>query len=112
MALPTSPSVVVLENDQSIYTPNVQSSVVGIVGFADKGPINKATLITSQNQLLNVFGKPSSDIPGQGLEGALEILEATNQVYFVRVVQDAGAAAAANATVSATLGFCPAVQAR
>jgi phage tail sheath protein FI len=110
MALPTSPSVVVLENDQSIYTPNVQSSVVGIVGFADKGPINKATLITSQNQLLNVFGKPSSDIPGQGLEGALEILEATNQVYFVRVVQDAGAAAAANATVSATLGFCPAVQ--
>jgi phage tail sheath protein FI len=110
MALPTSPSVVVLENDQSIYTPNVQSSVVGIVGFADKGPTNKATLITSQNQLLNVFGKPSSDIPGQGLEGALEILEATNQVYFVRVVQDAGAASAANATTSATVGFCPAVQ--
>lgn len=110
MALPTSPSVVVLENDQSIYTPNVQSSVVGIVGFADKGPTNKATLITSQNQLLNVFGKPSSDIPGQGLEGALEILEATNQVYFVRVVQDAGTAAAVNATTSATLGFCPAVQ--
>lgn len=109
MALPTSPSVVVLENDQSIYTPNVQSSVVGIVGFADKGPTNKATLITSQNQLLNVFGKPSSDIPGQGLEGALEILEATNQVYFVRVVQDSGTAAAANAAVSATLGFCPAV---
>jgi hypothetical protein len=110
MALPTSPSVVVLENDQSIYTPNVQSSVVGIVGFADKGPTNKATLITSQNQLLNVFGKPSSDIPGQGLEGALEILEATNQVYFVRVVQDAGTAAADNAVVSATVGFCPAVQ--
>lgn len=109
MALPTSPSVVVLENDQSIYTPNVQSSVVGIVGFADKGPTNKATLITSQNQLLNVFGKPSSDIPGQGLEGALEILEATNQVYFVRAIQDAGTAAAANATVSATLGFCPAI---
>lgn len=110
MALPTSPSVVVLENDQSIYTPNLQSSVVGVVGFSDKGPKNKATLITSQNQLLNVFGKPSSDIPGQGLEGVLEILEATNQVYFVRAVQETGAAAAGNATTSATLGFCPAVQ--
>lgn len=105
MALPASPSVVVLENDQSIYTPNTQSSVVGIIGFADKGPTNTATLITSQNQLLNVFGKPDSGIPGQGLEGALEILEATNQLYFVR----AAGSGAANATGSATLGFCPAV---
>lgn len=109
MALPTSPSVVVLENDQSIYTPNVQSSVVGIVGFADKGPTNKATLITSQNQLLNVFGKPSSNIPGQGLEGALEILEATNQVYFVRAIQSTGPNAAAYASATVSLGFCPAV---
>ena len=109
MALPTSPSVVVLENDQSIYTPNVQSSVVGIVGFADKGPEDKATLITSQEQLLSVFGKPDSEIPGQGLEGALEILEATNQVYFVRATQKAGTAAAANASSIGVMGFCPAV---
>lgn len=105
MALPASPSIVVLENDQSIYVPNTQSSIVGIIGFADKGPDNKATLITSQNQLLNVFGKPKSEIPGQGLEGALEILEATNQLYFVRAVN----ASAEYATASATLGFCPAV---
>lgn len=105
MALPTSPSVVVLENDQSIYVPNTQSSIVGIIGFADKGPNDKATLITSQNQLLNVFGRPKSEIPGQGLEGALEILEATNQLYFVRAVNSN----AAYASVSASLGFCPAV---
>ena len=105
MALPTSPAVVVLENDQSIYTPNIQSSVVGIVGFADKGPTNKATLVTSQTDLLNKFGKPSSDIPGQGLEGTLEILEATDQIYFVR----AAGSDSLNATVSSLLGFCPAV---
>lgn len=104
MALPTSPAVVVLENDQSIYTPNVQSSVVGIVGFADKGPTNKATLITSQSNLLQVFGKPNSNIPGQGLEGALEILEATNQIYFVRCASGSNPA-----YTSATMGFCPAV---
>lgn len=105
MALPQSPAVVVLENDQSVYVPNVQSSVVGIVGFADKGPTNKATLVTSQSDLLNKFGKPSSDIPGQALEGALEILEATNQMYFVRAV----GADALEASTSALLGFCPAV---
>lgn len=105
MALPQSPAVVVLENDQSVYVPNVQSSVVGIVGFADKGPTDKATLVTSQSDLLNKFGKPSSDIPGQGLEGALEILEATNQLYFVR----AAGSDASRASASALVGFCPAV---
>ena len=105
MALPQSPAVVVLENDQSVYVPNVQSSVVGIVGFADRGPTNKATLVTSQSDLLNKFGKPNSDIPGQALEGALEILEATNQLYFVRAV----GSDALQASTSALLGFCPAV---
>jgi len=95
MAIPTSPSVVVLENDVSIYTPNVNSSVVGIVGFADKGPTNKATLITSQENLLKNFGRPNTDMPGQGLEGSLEILEATNQLYFVRAADESAAAASA-----------------
>ena len=106
MALPTSPSVVVIENDASIYAPNVDSSIAGIVGFADKGPTNVATLITSQNNLVNAFGRPDSNMPGQGLEGALEILETTNKVYFVR----AAASDAANASATASIGFCPAVQ--
>lgn len=105
MALPASPSVVVIENDVSIYTPNVQSSVVGIVGFADKGPINTPTLITSQENLLRKFGKPKSAIPGQGLEGALEILEATNQIYYVRAANSP-----MQAQASALIGFCPALQ--
>jgi hypothetical protein len=105
MALPTSPSIVVLENDVSIYTPNVNSSVVGIVGFADKGPTDKATLITSQGNLLKTFGKPNSSIPGQGLEGALEILEATNQLYFVRAADTGKLAASANIELGAAPAF-------
>lgn len=106
MAIPTSPSVVVLENDVSIYTPNLNSSVVGVVGFADKGPVDTATLITSPEGLLRTFGKPSTSMPGQGLEGALEILEATNQLYFVR----AASTDKASASASIPLGACPAVQ--
>ena len=106
MALPTSPSVVVLENDVSVFAPNVDSSVVGVVGFASKGPTNKATLITSPENLLRIFGEPDTDIPGQGLEGAIEILEATNQMYFVRAANTT--AAEANATVK--FGASPAFQ--
>jgi phage tail sheath protein FI len=107
MAIPTSPSVVVLENDISVYAPNVDSSVVGLVGFANKGPINKATLITSQENLIKYFGRPDTTLPGQGLEGALEILEATNQLYFVRGINSAKAAAYASANVG--VGASPAV---
>ena len=106
MAIPTSPSVVVLENDVSIYTPNINSSVVGLVGFANKGPLNEATLITSQENLIKTFGKPDSDLYGQGLEGALEVLEATNQLYFVRAIDSSATGAYASAAV--TVGASPA----
>ena len=107
MAIPTSPSVVVLENDVSIYTPNINSSVVGLVGFANKGPVNKPTLITSQENLIRIFGTPDTSLAGQAVEGALEILEATNQLYFVRGIATADASAYASAI--ATVGACPAV---
>ena len=108
MAIPTSPSVVVLENDVSIYTPNINSSVVGLVGFANKGPINEATLVTSQENLVRLFGKPDTDMQGQGLEGALEILEATNQLYYVRAID--GSATTAYASAAVGVGASPAVK--
>jgi phage tail sheath protein FI len=108
MAIPTSPSVVVLENDVSIYTPNINSSVVGLVGFANKGPVNKPTLITNQENLIRKFGLPDSTLQGQAIEGALEILEATNQLYFVRGIAAANVSSFASATVP--LGASPAVQ--
>ena len=105
MAIPTSPSVVVLENDVSVFAPNINSSVVGIVGFANRGPTDKATLITSQENLIRQFGRPVTEIPGQGLEGALEILEATNQLYFVRAAN----ADAQSASAAIDVGSCPAI---
>jgi hypothetical protein len=104
--IPNSPAVVFLEKDNSAYPPNVNSSIVGIVGFASRGPTDEPTLITSQENLLRVFGKPSEDIRGQGIEGALEILEATNQIQYVRAIPTD--ATYASATVQ--LGVCPAVQ--
>lgn len=105
MANYVSPGVYVVEKDVSDYPAPLDSSVVGIVGFASKGPVNKATLITSPQQLVSVFGQPGNGLPGQGLEGAVTILESTNQVYFVRTASDT--ATEASAVVS--IGACPSV---
>lgn len=100
-----SPGVYVIEKDVSDYPITIDSSVVGIVGFASKGPVNDATLITSQQQLVDVFGVPGGGLPGQGLEGAIEILEATNRVYYVRCTTSS----ALEASASIPLGGSPAV---
>ena len=105
-AIPQSPAVVVLEKDNSSYPPNIESSIVGIVGYASKGPTNKPVLITSQENLVNTFGPPSENIVGQGLEGALEILETTNQVRYVRAIP----ANAKDASALVPMGVCPAVK--
>jgi phage tail sheath protein FI len=101
-----SPGVYTVEKDISTYPVAGNSSIVGIVGFASKGPVNEATLITSPENLVNTFGEPSEDIDGQGLEGALEILEATNSMYFVRAATDA----AAEASTEVLIGTCPTFQ--
>ncbi len=101
-----SPGVYVLEKDLSQYAASINSSVVGLVGFASKGPTNKATLITSPAQLASTFGKPSEDITGQALEGAVEILETTTSLYFVRC---ANSDLSTQASAVIPLGACPAV---
>ena len=100
-----SPGVYTVEKDISDFTPSINTSVVGIVGFASKGPTNKATLITDQESLVRTFGRPSEAINGQGLEGALEILEQTNAVYFIRCADSD----AIDASATLSIGSCPAI---
>lgn len=101
-----SPGVYVIEKDWSDYTPSLNSTNVGIIGFASQGPTGKATLITNADQLLTTFGRPDDVIGGQGLIGAYHILDRTNTVYFTRVnTTDAEVADAA-----VLIGNCPHVK--
>ena len=100
-----SPGVYVIEKDISEYTPPISTSVVGLVGFADRGPSGVATLITSPHQLVQTFGSPREAITGQALEAAVEILESTDSLYFVRAA-DSNAAAASGVL---QFGGCPAL---
>ena len=55
MANFVSPGVYTVEKDISEYPVAGNSSIVGIVGFASKGPVNDATLITSQENLIKTL---------------------------------------------------------
>ena len=100
-----SPAVIVIEKDISEYAATVESSIMGIVGYADRGPTNKATLITSPQSLVRRFGPPTEVLTGQGLEASLEVLEQTNQVYYVRATPSD----AADASAVVQIGACPQV---
>lgn len=99
-----SPGVYTIEQDNSQFAPSLTSNVVGLVGFATKGPTNKATLITSPQRLVDMFGSPDESLDGQGLLAALEILETTDALYYVRAVVDASAY---NASAAVKIGACP-----
>jgi len=100
-----SPGVYIVEKDFSEFPPSVNSSIAGIVGFASRGRPNKAKLITSTTQLLEEFGRPDRVLGGQGVLAALEILNKTSSLYFVRAINTSGI----DASAQVPYGVCPAV---
>jgi hypothetical protein len=50
-----------------------------------------------------MFGNPNNSIIGQGLEGALEILETTNSLYYIRATSSSGV----DASATVKMGACP-----
>jgi len=61
MAFQVSPGVSVTEKDLTNVVPAVSTSSGGIVITAEKGPVDEITTISSEKELLDTFGKPTSD---------------------------------------------------
>ena len=106
MATYVSPGVYVTEKDWSDYTPSLNATTVGVVGFASQGPVGVPTLVTTQDQLISKFGSPESAIGGYGLLGSYHILERTSTLYFTRAALDD----AQRAWVEVPIGTCPYVE--
>jgi len=60
MAFQVSPGVLVSEKDLTNVIPAVATTSGGIVITAEKGPMDEVTQITSENELVEIFGKPTS----------------------------------------------------
>ena len=61
MAFQLSPGVLVKETDLTNIIPAVSTSIGGVVIVSEKGPIEEITQISSEKELVDVFGKPDGN---------------------------------------------------
>ena len=83
MASILSPKVLFKEKNFTGIIPSVSSSVGAIAGRFNKGPIETPILITSETELVSVFGEPD-DTNANEWHTAAEFLKYTNACYVVR----------------------------
>ena len=60
MSFLVSPGINVREIDLTNVVPAVATSIGAIAGAFQKGPVSSVTTITSEEQLLQIFGKPQT----------------------------------------------------
>ena len=99
MAFQVSPGVQVKEIDLTSIIPSVSTTRAGFAGRFNEGPVGSRTLITSVNQLRNVFGDPTDDNAIDWFSAA-NFLAYTNNLQVVRVV----GTGATNASVAGGVG--------
>lgn len=78
-----SPGVAVQERDFSLIVPTVATSVGGIVGRFLQGPVETPVLLSSEADLVNIFGLPN-DTNANDWHTAAEFLKYTNSLWAVR----------------------------
>lgn len=91
MSTMLSPGVYPNEVDYSNYVAAAADSSIGIVGGASKGPLD-ATTVTSQEELVKVFGEP---VDGDyGIYCALEALSQASSLIYQRAYHNSVTASA------------------
>jgi hypothetical protein len=96
MAFSVSPSVIVREVDASQSVPAVATPPGAIAGIFNWGPVNDPILITSENDLVDRFGKPD-DANYETFFTAADYLSYSNALYVVRA--DDGSATSGGTTI-------------
>lgn len=80
----TSPGVYVTETDYSQRPESTLATIGVVIGEAYRGPVGQTTLVTSESDYINNFGKPDASLSWLGYS-ALAFLTEGNQLYVTRV---------------------------
>jgi len=83
MPFQLSPGVAVVEKDYTSIVPAVSSSTGAFAGAFPWGPVMAPTMISSENELVRTFGKPS-DLNATSFFTAANFLSYTNSLMVVR----------------------------
>jgi hypothetical protein len=95
MAFSVSPSVIVREVDASAAVPAIATPPAAIAGVFRWGPVGETVLISSENELVNRFGKPTND-NYETFFVAADYLSYANALYIARVDNGAVKASASD----------------
>lgn len=96
-----SPNVVAREFDFSDYAVRSSTAILGVVGYATKGPCHQPIFVSNERELVDTFGFPEVATVGQDsvtknlVLSALQFLREGNQMIVVRC-NTAAASASAN----------------
>jgi hypothetical protein len=82
-----SPYIRINEKDESTYDTTSSSTVVALVGFATKGPIDTPTFCTSIKQFKDIFGLTPKDQPYSHLAAYLYFNQG-NSLWFTRIADE------------------------
>jgi hypothetical protein len=80
-----SPAIIVKEVDLSGYVPNVQSTTGAYVGNFRWGPVEEATLVSTEAGLVSLFGAPSTNEATDFISAAY-FLKYSSSLQIVRAV--------------------------
>jgi phage tail sheath protein FI len=97
-----SPGAYANEVDVSAYAARIASTVLALVGVASKGPVGVPTLLTSQSNAANIFGKPPAIGTSKarfGMHAVMNALSKTSQVWYTRVTDGTEAFASADSPI-------------
>jgi len=97
MAFQVSPGVLVQERDLTRIIPAVSTSIGAIAIAANQGPLDEIVAISSEQELVDTFGKPDTNT-FEYFFSAANFLQYSNALRIVRATQTS----AVNATTSST----------
>lgn len=102
MPFQVSPGINVSEIDLSTVVPAVSTTEGALAGVFNWGPIEQRVLVTSENELVSRFGRPT-DNNAETFFAAADFLAYGNKLYIARTASsDAYNAGAANTQVATT----------
>ena len=84
MAFQVSPGVLVQEKDLTRIIPAVSTSIGAFAGRFNKGPIDEIITVSSEQELVSVFGKPDNE-NFEDFFSAANFLQYSNALRVVRV---------------------------
>lgn len=100
MAFSVSPSVIVREVDASQAVPAVATSPAAIVGVFQWGPVDEPILVSSEDELVDRFGKPNANTY-ETFFTAADYLAYANALWVVRADNNSNTAIDATGAFSA-----------